>query len=369
MNPWQSLEAIPGLVAVAAIWQRRMGEHFPALRATCLEPDDWQVESYPCPRECGCWHKVILRHDFLARTGAAALTHQLQQSSSSSFSFSSSIPSDSTNPSPEAPAAIGVCCCDPPACPDLPLTIADITPLKLNWTRLARELCRALSLNSKFSILPPPHTVQIGAWSAGAIPAILTIQVWRSAFRNAIAETVARLNSPFILLAPTTDQFDAYSQELLARVSAAFFPLDSTVTIAPSGLLLPARPPGELFARFTPHGKDPVPEDTARQLFALAKTLDTGNPKHKAQPSAVLRLYCVDGLEPNQIARELSCARSLVYARLSLLAQKLGRPPAELRQYSSHFQSIEASLSDSRAKRIQRKSAIDGDGNEDSNEH
>jgi len=73
----------------------------------------------------------------------------------------------------------------------------------------------------------------------------------------------------------------------------------------------------------------------------------------------------VEGLDPTQIARRIGCARSLVFNRLNLLREKLGRDPAELRQYSSHLASIEQSLSDPQARHVYRKGAIYGDNEED----
>ena len=83
------------------------------------------------------------------------------------------------------------------------------------------------------------------------MPAILTIQVCRAAFRPVVAELVPRLHGPFILLAPTSDHFDAPCQELLAHARGAFFALEATVLLAENGHLLPVIPPGELFAQFT----------------------------------------------------------------------------------------------------------------------
>ena len=121
-------------------------------------------------------------------------------------------------------------------------------------------------------------------------------------------------------------------------------------------------------------GEPPRPPDDSEgpaiaiKVFQLLQVLDAEAGNHKAVPSTVLRLYCVDGLEPNQIARKLGCARSLVYSRLSLLRKKLGRDPAELRRYSSHIQNIEESLSDSRAKRIYRGGVIEGEDGRGENE-
>src|SRR3974377_1072211 len=97
------------------MWKHQLSGHFPAFNTLCLQPEDWQVMSHPCPRQCGCWHRVIMRHDHSG--------------------------------------AIGVCRCSPPKCPDLQLSIADITPLKVNRTKLARAICQALGLASKFNDL------------------------------------------------------------------------------------------------------------------------------------------------------------------------------------------------------------------------
>jgi hypothetical protein len=109
----------------------------------------------------------------------------------------------------------------------------------------------------------------------------------------------------------------------------------------------------------------PVPESVARQVFALVHELETDGRRLKAPIMRVFRLYCMDGLTAVKVARRCGCSKSLVLLRLKQLRTKLGRDPAELRQFSSHFEQIEASLSDPRAKRIYRKGALDGDAPDD----
>src|SRR5579859_7009827 len=176
MNPWESFEALPEQEAVPLIWQKRMGDSYDAFRRLCLERSDWCVKSYPCPRKCGCWHRVILRHD---NTGA-----------------------------------VGACDCEPPTCPDLDLSLTDIIPLRLSWTRLGRELRRAFGFSERFLELSPYNTYQIGTWSSDAVPAIATIQVENYDFLAVVAQLVAILHRPFILFAPTSDQIDAYCQSM-----------------------------------------------------------------------------------------------------------------------------------------------------------
>src|ERR1051326_577925 len=125
INPWRVFEEIPGLTAFAEVWQARMGPDFPALARLCLEPADGLATSLPCPRRCGCSHYIIPRHD--------------------------------------GRGAVAVCRCHPPACPDIALTRTQITPLELNWAKLARALCQAFGLSSKFLHLAPPNTAQVGA--------------------------------------------------------------------------------------------------------------------------------------------------------------------------------------------------------------
>jgi len=313
MSPWSSLESIPGLSNFPSRWQFRLGDHFPAFKILCLQPNADQPQSYPCPRECGCWHRIIRRHD--------------------------------------ATGAVAACRCTPPNCPDLALTNDDITPLEVNRPKLGRALCRALLLNSKPADLALPFTAQIGSWSADPVPAILTIQTDPELFRRVVADLVATLNQPFILLAPTATHLDAHCQQLLARVRAAFFALESHLILTPSGTLQPRAPPGELFARFTPQPKEPD-EDVARRAFALVQQFDP-------ETLAVFRLYCVDALSAAETAAKCHSSKSTVIRRLKLIHAKTGISPIHLRQLSPHIAKIEDQINDPRARHIYRQNLID----------
>ncbi len=52
-----------------------------------------------------------------------------------------------------------------------------------------------------------------------------------------------------------------------------FFPLDTTTVLTDDGRLLPAKPLGELFARFTPQPKE-MDEDIASRVVALVSQFD-----------------------------------------------------------------------------------------------
>jgi hypothetical protein len=232
---WPALELLAGSAALAPQWQRLMEQHFPAFNRLCLRPTTWLALSVPCPRNCGCRHWVVVRHDHSG--------------------------------------AVGLCRCTPPSCPDLDVTLGEITPYELNKPTLASALRVALGLSSQRADLPLPETVQVGAWSSAAVPAVLTIRNHPEAFRRVIAELYTRLQRPFILLAPTALNLDAHAQELLTHARAGFFPLDATTILTDDGRLLPAKPPGELFAQFTPEPQTPAPAARPRPRYALRKGL------------------------------------------------------------------------------------------------
>ena len=237
----------------------------------------------------------------------------------------------------------------------------------MSWSKLARALCQALGLESRFRTLPPPNTVQFGAWSADAVPAILTIQARPSAFLRVVPELVARLQRPFLLFAPTSNHFDAPSQDMLSRVHAAFFPLDSTVLLAADGRLHPAKPPGELFAEFTPQPRE-VDEDVAQRAFALVTILDSERPMKPPALLTVFRLYCIAEMSAAQIAQKCHSSKTVVISRLKMIQAKTGVSPIDFRRISSHLAKIDESATDSRAARIHRQRLISDDQTEGSGE-
>jgi len=327
-NPWKSLEGISPPVALPMVWRRWLGSDFEPFQRAFLQKRQDIAESFPCPYNCGCWHRLPLRI---------------------------------TQPPPDTKLLIPAACqCNPPHCPELRLTLEDVTPWELNWPSLASALRKAFGLNPKIAALGLSGTAQIGSWSADAVPVILTIQIDPKIFRLVVAELAARLKT-FILLAPTSQHMDANCQELLTHAQAAFFALDTNVRLTDHGKLQTIKAPGELFAKFTPEPQGTVGEGVARQTFALVKAFQDKSTTRKASLLTVFRFYCVDSLSAAEVARKCHCTPALIFIRLRALRALLGREPAELRQYSTHFQTIEESLSDPRARNIYRKGAIQGD--------
>jgi hypothetical protein len=239
---------------------------------------------------------------------------------------------------------------------------------QLHWPKLARALCEALgcrnSANSapfdseKSSALGLPNTIQFGAWSIESVPVLLTIQSEDRLFRNVLSELAARLRRSFIIFAPSNRHLDVAAQELLANAGAGFFALDENVRLTSRGTLQAAKTPGELFAAFTPKPQEPPDEDAARRAFALVQQLDTDTPSKPPSTLTVFRLYCIEELSIPRIARKCGCSVGTVANRLALLRAKTGVAPESLRRLSGHISKMEEDLSDSRAKRLHRRSFI-----------
>src|SRR6266566_2407784 len=145
MNLWSCFETLSGLSAVPAVWQARLGADFAPFRNTFLEAKPRTVLSFPCPHHCGCAHRVVTHTDG---------------------------------------AIVGVCQCKPRTCDNLELTLAEITPLELNWPKFARAISKAFGLATKFEPFSARYTAQIGSWSTDPVPAILTIQCDQNEFRH-----------------------------------------------------------------------------------------------------------------------------------------------------------------------------------------
>jgi hypothetical protein len=312
---WRAVEEIPGLAAVLPVWRRRVGEEFESFRTLCLQVGPKPATLYPCPYATGCAYEICRQPDN---------------------------------------SILGLCRTASPFCPNTIFTEEDVLPLHLNWQKLARELCKALSLNSKFQILPMADTVQVGSWSADAVPVILTIQRDRTIFTHIITGLIARLNRPFILLAPTSFNVTAPCDELLAHARAGFFAIENIVTLTGFGTLQPKIAPGELFQKFTPQPKE-ADQNAAERAFILMRQFDST--KLIPSPLTIFRLYCMECLSANEVAKRVKCSKATVISRLKFIQQKTGASPATLRQISSHLDTPLAA--DSRARHIHRKNLID----------
>jgi hypothetical protein len=110
----------------------------------------------------------------------------------------------------------------------------------------------------------------------------------------------------------------------------------------------------------SPSEPESVSPGAAFELFALLKALESETNYRKAPITRVFLLYCRDSLTLEQVAKACRCSPSLIKLRFREIEKKLGRKPSELRTFSGEFERIADSLSDSRARRIDRGRAIQG---------
>jgi hypothetical protein len=322
MNIWQALESLPGQIALPSEWRALLGDQFTTFQTAFLNLSGDVARTFPCPTQPGALHPINIQPDgsFLA-------------------------------PCPVYPETCR-----------LSLVQADLAMWQLNSARLGRALCLALGLDPKpleLLELPLFNTLQIGSWAADAVLAILTLQSDPEQFLSIVAQLVATIRQKFILLVPTTGLVTAVTQQHLASVGAALFPLATIVRFTPAGTLIPTKPPGELFARFTPQPRD-IDQETAQKAYVLAKALDFEQPFKPPTPFTVFDLYFVQGLTAKQIAKD-RCSKATVINRLKLICQRTGMEIDQLRRLSAYFANMETVITDPRAKHIHRHRLIHDD--------
>jgi hypothetical protein len=243
---------------------------------------------------------------------------------------------------------------NPGLCPTVTAISAlpDTVPLHLSWADFGPAIASSLGCTPKIYETGLPNTWQVGSWSTDSVPLLLSVNTDPLPFRLAVAGLVARLRQPFILFAPTTAHLDAFSQEMLNRDGAAFFALETHLRLNERGSLLAAQPPGELFQRFNPEPKEPLAEDVARRTFELIKELETASPAKGLSIMKVFRLYCVDALSAEQIARRCKSSKTTVLRRLQAVHTRTGIPPERLRHLCSHYEKLPRPVHDDRAREI-----------------
>ena len=133
-----------------------------------------------------------------------------------------------------------------------------------------------------------------------------------------------------MLFTPTSAHFDATAQSRIASADAAFFPLDATLQLSDNGTLHSLRTPGEIFAQFTPQPKE-ADRTVWQRALAIVERLDSEGPSNPPTVVTVFRLYCMQGLSVEEVARECECSKWTVSNRLALIRVRTGMKFHELR--------------------------------------
>ena len=211
MSVWNAIETAP-LAAAALAWHQLLGPEFEAAAALCLRATERRADRVPCPRECGCGHRVV----------------------------------------PGRRGLVGVCDCDEPDCEDLVLRDADLVIWEVDIGKLGRKIAWALECQPLELRLLVPRTRQVGSLSESGVGVLLAVARDRDEFQQVITALVAESGQPFVLVAPTSRFVDRRCRELLEKRQAEFLDLASCFTIEADGSLKTKRPAKQLLARFAP---------------------------------------------------------------------------------------------------------------------
>jgi hypothetical protein len=315
---WGALEKIVGLSALAVVWRQQLGDCHDVFHKAFLMRSTLQARSYPCPRDCGCVHDVVLHSD-----GTIA----------------------------------GVCTCDPWSCEDICLDNVDLALYALNWSQLGRALCQALGIQSREVELNTANTLQIGAYTDKAIPVILTIQHDREAFLQAIAVISSRRKDRYILLAPTAAFRDAETDAMLDSVNAGFISIQGTFVLMPSGALKTLTPAHEVLSPFAPDNEE-TPENVVASALLLIDELDTAKVRKKPSHSAFFKMYCVNGWSLNTIMKKTGCSQGTASNRKRDCETMLNASLDSYRKHGSMIEKIAAQYQGTKARKIRGKSVI-----------
>lgn len=77
----------------------------------------------------------------------------------------------------------------------------------------------------------------------------------------------------------------------------------------------------------------------------------------------MFRLCCIEAISAAQVARKFRCSKATILNRLALIRSKTGIEPDKFRAVFPYLARFEAALSDPRARRISRQSAISQEDN------
>ncbi len=316
-NLWQGLETLTGAVAVPAVWRWHVDGDFERMRGALLMPTGSMATWYPSSSVCRCKMRVV---------------HHA------------------------ADRIVGVSECGD--CDDVKLSVADVSLLALNWTKLGRALALAFGFQFREAAMPIDGVRQIGSFGGSGMPILLAVAQSQMEFTRMAQQLVGHFGKHFIVLTPTNLCVDGNAQTILRNAGAGLFALEAIVTVMPNGSLHAAKSAGELFSPFLAETTKPASDNEAQRLFALVKALELETKYRKAPVTRVFQLYCLEGQGRNEVAKSCACAPSLITLRLQALEKKLGRPPEQLRTMSAHFEKMADSLTDSRARVIYRREAI-----------
>jgi len=173
---------------------------------------------------------------------------------------------------------------------------------------------------------------------------------------------------------------------LLQATAGAGTPMDGSIEFVAEPDVKAAIPPQDLLAELReqrillaklnaqvgslakelPARAEPVSDEAAVAVFALMKKLDDGARTRKAPLGRVFRLLILEGLSQEEVAVKCRCTPSLISLRVAEIERRMRRPLSELRLLATRLGEMNATVQDSRARKIYQRGLADdtGDGDE-----
>lgn len=224
---WFCLESIPGLCLLRSDWGGRLGHELPAAESF-LRPTDHTSQTFPCPDPGGdCARRVVVH-------GTGEI--------------------------------VAVCGDSPRRCERVVLTENDVLLYRFDVQALCRELARLLEIQPRFeAVTGAGATWVVGVRSPDRgddFLVYLTIPLEPEDLRQAASRLVGTSPERFLLLAPTEENRDLTTRELLRSHGSRFDTLKALVASDDAGNFSGARSPAEVFA-----GLEPGPGDDEANLF------------------------------------------------------------------------------------------------------
>jgi len=303
MTLWGKIETAPEAASFFA-WKLRFGAELEKVAPWFLKPTSETARTIPCPLNCDCLHRVK--------------------------------------------GDRGICDCG--ECEDIALLEEDVEVWKANWTGLGNKVRDALKLERKASGFAVRNVWQIGSLGGDALQIILLVKPERGAFNEAIAQLAARVKGVFAILTPTAAHHDIESRDLLGRVGAGLFDLESNLLIQASGVVS-RKSAEELFGAMMPAKQAELRQSEAKRIFELFRKLGSGEGTRKGPLEKVFRLMALDGANQAATAKRCECSEATISARVATIEQQFGMKIEQLQAYASEILEFDSVVKGDRRRR------------------
>jgi len=306
VNLWTKIETAPASAAWFS-WKLRFGKALPDVQAWFLKKTNGRARTVPCPLGCGCIHRVT-KDNF------------------------------------------GVCGCGD--CEEIALTAEDVQVWEANWAGLGSRVRDALDLEHRASPFPVARVWQIGSFGGNALRIVLVVQPDRTAFREAIAQLVARVKERFVVLVPTIAHDDIESRELLGRVNAGLVGLETNFDVLAGARVVALTTAGELFSPYLPENQGTANAAEVTRVFGLLMKLKSKRAGMKAPLYDVFVMVVLEDKSQREAAKACDCTEGTMSGRVKELREIFGRSIQQLKALRRPILEMQTSVKgDRRQKR------------------